>query len=343
MKALLRICLPLCIFSFIAFGLTCIFIPREGNAERGEASYTFEESFDNIRAETGSYGLTITPWSESYTSVDVDEEIKDKVLVNLDGDTLVITSRLNFDWFRIGNYNLAEWLERLVNGELFDEQVTVKVPEKTYEKLELNCTSGSISSEFVAAKDVSLKLTSGSVDYYQPAGHKADRIDLHETSGSATLKNAMTDEYSVHITSGEAMIYSLTGKGRVEMTSGSADLEYAELNGDCYLKTTSGRIDVRIPDDSSAVINPSVTSGMLYVNVGGVEAIGDSHSSGQNIKIGSGKYNITAKMTSGSIDIFGLDSSENNAAENNAAVTTGTSATAYDDMIAEQTENGTAD
>ena len=68
MKALVRIFLPLCIFSFIAFGLTCMFLPRnqvETTAESGSASYTVEGVFNKIKAQTSSYDLYITQYHHS--------------------------------------------------------------------------------------------------------------------------------------------------------------------------------------------------------------------------------------------------------------------------------------
>lgn len=311
MKALVRIFLPLCIFSFIAFGLTCMFLPRnqvETTAESGSASYTVEGVFNKIKAQTSSYDLYITPWNESYASIEVDESIKDRIVVGLNGDTLDISTKYSFDffnWFKFGEYDFDEWLQHLFIGDLFDgARVTVYVPEKTYEKLELTSTSGSIASEYIAANEVKLKLTSGSVEYIQPTGHKANRIELRETSGSATLRNAFTDEYDVHLTSGVAYIYSLTGNGRIDLTSGNVEAVMAELNGDCTLKTTSGNIELTIPEYSSATIEPSITSGDLYVNVGGIDEYLDDR---ENVKIGSGTYTISARMTSGDIEIRGSE------------------------------------
>lgn len=311
MKALVRIFLPLCIFSFIAFGLTCIFLPRnqaETTTESGSASYTVEGVFNKIKAQTSSYDLYITPWNESYASIEVDESIKDRVVVRLNGDTLDISTKYSFDffnWFKFGEYDFDEWLQHLFSGDLFEgARVTVYVPEKTYEKLELTSTSGSITSEYVAANEVKLKLTSGSVEYIQPTEHKANKIELRETSGSATLRNAFTDEYDVRLTSGVAYIYSLTGNGRIDLTSGNVEAVMAELNGDCTLKTTSGNIELTIPEYSSARIEPSITSGKLYVNVGGIDEYLDDR---ENVKIGSGTYTISARMTSGKIEIRGSE------------------------------------
>lgn len=309
MKALVRIFLPLCIFSFIAFGLTCMFLPRnqvETTAESGSASYTVDGVFNKIKAQTSSYDLYITPWNESYASIEVDESIKDRIVVGLNGDTLDISTKYSFDffnWFKFGEYDFDEWLQHLFSGDLFEgARVTVYVPEKTYEKLELTSTSGSIASEYIAANEVKLKLTSGSVEYIQPTEHKANKIELRETSGSATLRNAFTDEYDVHLTSGVAYIYSLTGNGRIDLTSGNVEAVMAELNGDCTLKTTSGNIELTIPEYSSATIEPSITSGDLYVNVGGIDEYLDDR---ENVKIGSGTYTIYARMTSGDIEIRG--------------------------------------
>ena len=76
MKVVLRIFIPLCIFSFIAFGISVMFLgtqPITADAaiseltisDSGANTYDITDSFTSIRADIGAYKLTIKPWSEN--------------------------------------------------------------------------------------------------------------------------------------------------------------------------------------------------------------------------------------------------------------------------------------
>ena len=79
MKVVLRIFIPLCIFSFIAFGISVMFLgtqpvsydtaASEPEISGGANTYDITDSFTSIRADIGAYKLTIKPWSENKTQV----------------------------------------------------------------------------------------------------------------------------------------------------------------------------------------------------------------------------------------------------------------------------------
>ena len=82
MKVVLRIFIPLCIFSFIAFGISVMFLGTQPItadtaiseltiSDSGANTYDITDSFTSIRADIGAYKLTIKPWSENKTQVTV--------------------------------------------------------------------------------------------------------------------------------------------------------------------------------------------------------------------------------------------------------------------------------
>ena len=98
MKVVLRIFIPLCIFSFIAFGISVMFLgtqPITADAaiseltisDSGANTYDITDSFTSIRADIGAYKLTIKPWSENKTQVTVSGDESSRIKAGVSGPT----------------------------------------------------------------------------------------------------------------------------------------------------------------------------------------------------------------------------------------------------------------
>lgn len=141
MKVVLRIFIPLCIFSFIAFGISVMFLgtqPITADAaiseltisDSGANTYDITDSFTSIRADIGAYKLTIKPWSENKTQVTVSGDKSSRIKAGVSGDRLTIES----DWSWGENWNWSMF-RNIFNGSAFSTEVLLKVPDKTYEQV----------------------------------------------------------------------------------------------------------------------------------------------------------------------------------------------------------------
>ena len=103
MKVVLRIFIPLCIFSFIAFGISVMFLGTQPItadtaiseltiSDSGANTYDITDSFTSIRADIGAYKLTIKPWSENKTQVTVSGDKSSRIKAGVSGDRLTIES-----------------------------------------------------------------------------------------------------------------------------------------------------------------------------------------------------------------------------------------------------------
>lgn len=302
MKVILKIFIPLCIFSLIAFGISVAVFGVNKNAGYGAgnnqtSSYQIDDEYTNIEAHIGSYELVLSPHSGSTTEVNItgnDANIH-KINAEIDGDTLVISMNNS-------GIDFSSWINWIMSrGQ--NTTVNVSVPDKVYEKLTIGMTSGSAESVGVSAKNVELSTTSGSLKYIQP-DITTDSLTIKTTSGSITALNAATKSYDIRATSGDINVSSLTGTGNIRVSSGDLQIGFKELTGDCYVNMTSGDVALGLPWDTSANIHCSKTSGdVVMTTFDGTETNSVDVESG-DIVLGSGGNKINITLTSGDIELI---------------------------------------
>ncbi len=302
MKALIRIFLPLCIFSFIAFGISTAVLgvnPYYANSElsatSGETSTTtLEGEFSSIDIDTGAGKVTLKPHSENYVRVTVDGQNYAQVNAKISGGTLKVYS----EWGSGLN-----WFKRLFSGELFNSttaRVTVLVPERVYDNLEIYCGSGTVVCDGIKALDVNLDSTSGAVKYKQPDNFTAESVGIEVASGQMNAYNVQTLKYDIGVSSGNVYVSGLSGTGDISVSSGLVNVSFVELNGNCEVDVSSGDVNVYIPDNASADIQCSKSSGIIRVAAFGVDKYAKD---GETIQLNNGEYNIDIDVSSGSVSV----------------------------------------
>lgn len=302
MKVILKIFIPLCIVSFIAFGVSVAVFGTDSSAGYGVGnnqtdSYQVDGEYTNIEAHIGSYDLVLSPHSGDTTEVNIsgsDANIS-KINVGLDGDTLVISMNSS-------GIDFSSWITWIMNrGQ--HTVVNVTVPDKVYQKLAIGMTSGSAESVGISAKNVELSTTSGDLKYLQP-DFTTDSLTIKTTSGSITALNAATKSYDIRATSGDISVSSLTGTGNIRVSSGNLQIGFKELSGDCYVIMSSGDVALGLPWDTSANIHCSKTSGdIVMTTFDGTETNSVNVESG-DIVLGSGGSKINITLTSGDIELI---------------------------------------
>lgn len=302
MKVILRIFIPLCIFSFIAFGISVAVLGMDHSSTSeyvideivisGEQR-TFEvtESFNDIKIDIGAYKLSVKPWSEDTTKIIISGSDGGNIKTSVFGDTLSITTEWKWN---------GEWFKNLLSGNVFDTQVQVFVPDKTYDNLDLHVGAGAITSDGVSADHVTLDVSAGKLNYIQPEGHRAEFIMFDVSAGDLVAKNAAASAYSVEVSAGDAEIYGLTGSGGVDVSAGSARLQFAEVDGGCDVSVSAGDVVLDIPEDASVKFNCDKSAGDIKIMAGGVNT---SAKDGDNYSINGGTYTFDLDVSAGNIKV----------------------------------------
>jgi len=150
----------------------------------------------------------------------------------------------------------------------FRETLEIYLPEITFQKLKLHLTSGDLRT---------IPLT-------------CNQADVSASSGFIDLQGIKSKKYSVHASSGDIKISSLSGSGEIKLTSGS--LEIGRLTGSEHsMKMTSG--DMKIGAVTGEVTVKS-TSG--FVELG-------SLSGGGKIELTSGDLKVGLKSIDGDLNV----------------------------------------
>lgn len=301
MKVLLRIFIPLGILSFIAFGISIPILGTNGDSgysSDGYSSKTYEidGDYSEIIADVGAYDLILEPYSGSTTEVTVTGSDRNtrRINVGTTGKTLTISTRYS-------GFDITSWFTWILDRGK-PTTVTVTVPDKIYEKMDIGVSSGSANVSGVSAKNVALSTTSGELKYFQP-DIVTDSLTIKTTSGEIDALNAATKSYDIRSTSGSINVSALTGTGNIRSTSGDTNIGFRELNGDCYVNVTSGDVALGLPWDVSAAIHCSKTSGDVRLTTYDGSSSDTVDLDSSELTLGSGEHKININITSGDVEL----------------------------------------
>lgn len=128
----------------------------------------------------------------------------------------------------------------------------LKVEAKT---VDISSVSGDVEVEAITG-DTSISTTSGDIDVSACIGNcEADTV-----SGDIDI-NSVTGKVDFSTTSGDVWARELSGGGRTSTVSGDVELYFTKLYENLSVSTTSGIINIYIPQDSAVDFEASTTSG----------------------------------------------------------------------------------
>lgn len=334
MKKLFGIFIPLCIFSFIAFGISAAILGTDYgsyvttsvdfvesavvNSGGDLSSWDIAESYSDICLDIGAYNVTIYPGQEGdnttyFNAARVDND-NANIYTEVSGGTLFVTVNDSFKFIDFGYDFLDRLFEAIRTGEGFENifggsRLDIVVPPQVYHSLDVNMGSGSVEIVDINAAVNNLYLGSGSLSFFNQNGFTSDSLDINIGSGYIQAYGAKTREYSVDINSGRCEISGLSGNGDLIINSGNGVISFDTIDGNCDVSVHSGGLDIYVPSNSSMRIDAEIGSGSVYVNA----ADHDSRlRDGDSVTIGGGNYEMDICLNSGRISIY-EDSSVNEA------------------------------
>lgn len=299
MKHLVGFFLPLCIFSFIAFGISVAVLGIEDNAIRPEAALNsattvLNDEYSRIEVTSTFGNLHVFPNDNDSTVIVADETIMDNVSAYVKDNTLHVICTNAFD----NGFSFSDLFKGI--DAFNNRNVTVYVPEKTYDALYAKNGSGNTKILNVAAMISSMDSGSGTIIYAQPDDFRSEQISVNIGSGTSKIYNADTHNYNIEIGSGNVNMFGLTGKGNIDVSSGNCKLNYKELNGDVMIDIGSGNIDMNFPKGISAEVIADIGSGDVEIDYYDADTDVDD---GERFTINGGDHKITIEMGSGNVDI----------------------------------------
>lgn len=281
------------------------FAATETSAAVKTIELEFNEDFANVDISVPSAEVTVLPSKDKiarieYTAqqdeLDYEAYVKDNTLVFRRPDNAA-----DMDWAT--PTQIMENITNLIStGNFLEKQLTLYLPKKAYEKLEISTASGDILSEQdFSFKEASLASVSGEITLSNLKN--AESVSLKATSGSIRAANMdVKSFFEVLTVSGDSQLDSIkvSGKLMAAATSGEIRLRDASFS-DTEIETISG--DVSLENVTSKTLSATTVSGEV---TGRVDATIDVHASSVSGEIrvpgGSGdKWYINT--TSGDINL----------------------------------------
>lgn len=276
----------------------------------------------------GNYSSSDKEFKPEFTVTTSGSEIRIKVDYKNHIGVLMFNSNLKLDVYLPASYTK--------NLDIGTSSAGVNIDEITsLESFICKTTSGSINAKLVNAGKAELGASSGStringafgsIDFHATSGEfNSDGITAKsasfQTSSGAIRVNITTDDLKLHSTSGEIMSSNVTAKtcsagassGRIELvgnpgrleastTSGEVKLEYNEYANDIDVRTSSGSVSIKLPQDAQFHLSHKTSSGDSRVDFP-VTVSGSTGRKGIEGTVVSDRNTINVTTSSGSLNL----------------------------------------
>jgi len=172
--------------------------------------------------------------------------------------------------------------------------------EYTFSEIVLRSTSGSVSVNSLTVETANITTTSGRISLSELTG----ALITKSTSGAISGER-INGNISAGNTSGRIEFDTIIGSIEAGTISGRITCSFNEITGDIKLSSTSGRVELVIPQNSIFSFSARKTSGRLSTPFSDKLSIPVSDRGLTQGIIGDGtpKNNIDIRTTSGAIDI----------------------------------------
>lgn len=291
MKAIVGTFLPLCIFSFIAFGLSLIFLDHNNSDRTTITSETtiITESYTDIELTSNGINVRLFPSDRSDTVIYTNKDSLNEISVEINDGTLDIYCEKSIDSFEDLFINIGD-----------TNYVDIAVPANIYNSIDANVNAGTTKILGIGAQHVELQLNAGDLTYSAPEDHVTPSLTAALSAGNCTLYNAQSETFDLQLSAGNMDVYGLSGNGNIEASAGSLTANFAQLDGDLNVEVSAGSIDINLPQDASFDVYCDKSAGDVTIKHGKVK---ESLSDDENKPINGGEYGITCNVSAGSINI----------------------------------------
>jgi lia operon protein LiaG len=293
--------------SFGGFGFNSVFLY--------EKKVLKNDKIDQIEVTHTSTDVNIIPTKDQNMTVElngkVNKRVKDqyKLEVKEDGEKVnIAVFRDDNEWFSGFNLN---------SGNV---DLNLKLPEKLYESIDINLSSGDMNLNEIQAKEVTLNTSSGDINVEKSEVEKklsinsqsgdlmlqnlkAESLHVDLASGDSNIKHAETKSVVLSSKSGNVGMNDVKGEMEVAVSSGDTKIVNKEMNSNIKIESTSGDVDIHFQKQPQSLnLNYKGTSGDGTVQLDGIlyEEKSDHTLKG---KIGKGEMKLEVTTTSGDFNI----------------------------------------
>ncbi|WP_216828181.1 DUF4097 family beta strand repeat-containing protein [Alkalihalobacterium elongatum] len=176
----------------------------------------------------------------------------------------------------------------------------IQIRDSNTISLDIRASSGNINvSNVIVDQEINLNTSSGQIEVL---GSHAKSIQSSASSGSINISEFRGERSNIKTSSGSIYVRNISGELMVNATSGKITIDNNELQGDIDVSTSSGSVEIRLNDVTSAIVDFKGSSGKGKVNISGISFEEESSNRIYGV-VGSGQYKITVRTSSGSFQL----------------------------------------
>ena len=215
-------------------------------------TYEFKEDIKNITINTTTSHIAVYPSADNTLKVTCHEKEHNPYTVTAKGDSLTITKKDSFN------------LKNLILFPQDHEDISLYLPEKIYESIKINCTTGDTIIEKINTENLSVETTTGDVTVSQT---NCKDICLNVTTGDITL-SAINAENSLKTktTTGDVNLdLVLCSKGSIECKTTTGNITFSNCDAAKSITANATTGDISGTFLSSKNFTTKVTTGKVNV------------------------------------------------------------------------------
>lgn len=331
MKKLFFAAIPICLVSYILFGISiAIMSTKRYNGSVANSSYAVSYDYgmvtyiDETVSGTGKWTLedvkpnvTLqTSGVKAYVIQSVDEYIHlyvngNNIAVKAETESNTLELEIHPPEITFGdiiNFGQILWNEDIFHGSPSAEAV-IAFPKLIYDSLEIQHGSGTLMVDGFNAADNDFDIGSGRFEFSKSDQYFANHFDINLGSGSAIINNMQTRAYRINIGSGSFDFNGLSGCGSIDMGSGKGNIAFYENTAQYSgrLDMGSGNLTVFLPDEYGCALDMDIGSGSIDIDAYGKKAtfkdddyteLGNDDGSGSSFEIDMGSGKVYIRNTS---------------------------------------------
>jgi lia operon protein LiaG len=237
----------------------------------GDKVVVENKDISHIEIDISSTDLSVLPTTDDEIIVGLKGKVSKKLKEKLELDVQESGKTL-----RIG-LSGEDQIKLNIGVLIVDTSVEVLLPQKIYDSIKIDTSSGDIALENLKIKESMIEASSGDI----------------------LINNFASPKSYFRTSSGEIELFNVTGDIKAEASSGDIFIEHLDVNGNINANTSSGDITIKyVETPTSLAIDFNGSSGEAEIMLDGINYEEKSEHAIRG-KIGSGKFKVYAETSSG--------------------------------------------
>lgn len=214
-----------------------------------------DEAFDQIAIKTNNATVELLPTDDETTTVEFTGNRKNdqKYDVNADVDGNLLSITVKEKWLKFFSFDFS----------FSSPTLTVHVPEKEYETIQIDTDNGRVDANELEANEVNITTSNGRA---YASGLEVNEINVITNNGRIELKDIKSTVVTSEADNGEIRLENVDGKLTGSTSNGKITLITEHLDRPIEFRTSNGRIHIQTENEpTNALFDVKVDNGKVRI------------------------------------------------------------------------------